>query len=425
MRRHTDFRPACSGHKGCAPSGPQNGHKVAIPMQNEQQTATAIPTQSRDSTLRWIPELDGVRGIAVLLVMLCHSLVISPLPQAARQLHLRGLLVLGWSGVDLFFVLSGFLISGILLDTKDSKNYFSSFYARRVLRIFPLYLFSVFAYFHLALPIAHHFGGWQFMSNSLEPWFWFHLSSWKIAFGEPAHWLTHFWSLSIEEQFYLFWPIVVLFAGRRWLPYVCLILITASFGLRCMYGDNDFGDSFLYTLPPFRIEPLVFGSLAAVLVRSGRMYSTLRSARFLIGVTTCGALMLFAVLLTGRTTGFAHPPMATYGFTSFAIIFSGLVLYAYSYTGSPAWLASLLRNPRLRAFGKYSYAIYVFHLPIFLVYGMAVPRVLVVLPASLRFVVWLLALVVGIGLAYVTAFVSWHLLEKHFWGLKRRFPVEY
>jgi len=384
-----------------------------------------VRTQERDRAAQWIPELDGVRGVAVLLVMLCHSLVISPLPQSARRLHLKGLLVLGWSGVDLFFVLSGFLITGILLDTEDSKNYFSSFYARRVLRIFPLYLISVFAYFHIALPIAHHFGGWQFMDNSLEPWFWFHLSNWKIAFGATAHWLTHFWSLSIEEQFYVFWPIVVFFAGRRWLPYVCLALGAASFGLREMYAENDFGSSFLYTLTPFRIEPLVFGSLAAVLVRSERAYPILRSGRFLLGMTTCGALMLFAVLITGRTTGFEGPPMATYGFTSFALIFSGLVLYSYVYSGSPEWPASLLRKPSLRAIGKYSYAMYVFHLPVFLVYGVVVPRILIALPEQWRFSAWIFAVLVGFALVYGTAVLSWHLLEKHFWRLKDRFAVKY
>jgi peptidoglycan/LPS O-acetylase OafA/YrhL len=374
-----------------------------------------------------IPELDGVRGIAVLLVLLCHSDMIQhmPVPQVLRPVPLPGLLELGWSGVDLFFVLSGFLITGILLDTRNSKNYFSSFYARRALRILPLYFISVFAYFHLALPMVHHFGRWQSLSNSLEPWFWFHLSNWKIAFGGSANWLAHFWSLSVEEQFYLFWPLVVFSAGRRWLPYVCLAFIGASFSLRCIYAHSNFGVMFLYELTPFRIEPLALGSLGAALVRNWRILSFLQNGRFLLGAASCGFLVLCVALLIGRSTSVGNLPMATYGFTAFAIIYGCLVLYAYVHSGSPTRAAALLRKPVLRAFGKYSYAIYVFHYPIFIVYGLAVQRASVVLPEQSRFIFWLLALVVGIGMSYAAALLSWHLVEKHFWGLKHSFSVKY
>jgi peptidoglycan/LPS O-acetylase OafA/YrhL len=392
-----------------------------------EQRTPAAGQGGGGSTLRLIPELDGVRGIAVLLVMLCHSNMIQAMPvyEGVSPRHLPGLLELGWSGVDLFFVLSGFLITGILFDTRDSKNYFSSFYARRVLRIFPLYIVYVFAYFHLVLPLAHHFGGWQSINNSSEPWFWFHLSNWKIAFGEHGNWLAHFWSLSVEEQFYLFWPLVVFFAGRRWLPYVCLALIGASFGLRCIYAHNNFGVMFLYELTPFRVEPLALGSLAAVFVRNCRMLSLLQDGRLLLAAATCGVLMLSAALLTGRSTSVGNPSMATYGFTSFAIIYVCLVLYAYVYSGSTARVAALLRKPVLRAFGKYSYAIYVFHYPLFIVYGLAVRRTSIALPEESKFIFWLLALVVGIGLSYAVALMSWHLMEKHFWGLKCWFSAKY
>jgi len=209
------------------------------------------------------------------------------------------------------------------------------------------------------------------------------------------------------------------------LPYVCLALIAISFGLRCIYADSDLGDSFLYTLTPFRIEPLVAGSLAAVLLRSERIYSTLKASPLLLGVATCGAAMLATVIFAGQTTEFAHAPMATFGYTSFALIFVSLVLYADVYSGSPSWLAEALRKPWLRSFGKYSYAIYVFHLPIFLVYGMAVPRALIALPEQWRFSVWLLSLAIGFGLTYATAVISWHLVEKRFLRLKRRFAVRY
>ncbi len=394
--------------------------------QIEQRTPSVVQG-CRSSTRRLIPELDGVRGIAVLLVLLCHSGMIQPMPvsEGLPPLLFPGLLELGWSGVDLFFVLSGFLITGILLDTADAKNYFSSFYARRVLRLFPLYILYVFAYFHLVLPLAHHFGGWQSINTSSEPWFWFHLSNWKLAFGEHGNWLAHFWSLSVEEQFYLFWPVVVFFAGRRWLPYVCLAVIGASFALRCIYAHSNFGVMFLYELTPFRVEPLALGSLAAVLVRHYRMLSLLQNGRLLLATATCGVLTLSAALLIGRSTSVGNSSMATYGFTSFALIYVCLVLYAYVYSGSPTRQAALLRKPILRAFGKYSYAIYVFHYPLFIVYGLAVRKASSGLPEESRFIFWLLALAGGIGLSYALALMSWHLVEKHFWGLKGSFSAKY
>jgi peptidoglycan/LPS O-acetylase OafA/YrhL len=411
---------------------------MAAKAPGAQQGKTSPPTFQRREpdgpersssgvTHRLVPELDGVRGIAVLLVMLFHSSNIQPIdpPQGLHFLHLPKLIGLGWSGVDLFFVLSGFLITGILLDSRDSKNYFSSFYARRALRILPLYFITVIGYFHLVLPVAHHFGTSRSLDNSLELWYWLHLSNWKLAYAAPgAGLLTHFWSLAIEEQFYVFWPLIAFFAGRKRLQYVCLTLIGLSFGLRCVYAQHNLAGPVLYELTPFRIEPLAFGSLAAVLVRGSKLPS-LKSRRLLFGIATCGALILSAVILKGRSANFEHPPMATYGFSALAIMYACLVVYAYVHSGSSDWLAAQLRKPFFRSFGKYSYAIYVFHLPLFIVYGGAVTKVSAVMPEQARFVFWLFALAVGIGLSYAVARISWHLVEKRFWDLKDRFSVRY
>jgi peptidoglycan/LPS O-acetylase OafA/YrhL len=198
-----------------------------------------------------------------------------------------------------------------------------------------------------------------------------------------------------------------------------------SFGLRCIYAHNDIGPRFLYALTPFRVEPLAVGSLAAVLVRNSKMLPLLGRRSFLFGMAMCGLLMLNVALATGGTRDVSGVPMATYGFTSFAIVYGSLVLYAYTHSGSSNLLASQLRNPVLQAFGKYSYALYVFHIPVFRLCGEAVKQISAEVPEYLRLTFWLLALTAGIGLSFGVALLSWNLVEKRFLTLKDRFSADY
>jgi peptidoglycan/LPS O-acetylase OafA/YrhL len=361
--------------------------------------------------------------MAILLVILSHFSGTSVAPAGIRKV-----LYLGWSGVDLFFVLSGFLITGILLDTSGSKNRLSSFYTRRILRIFPLYFLSVIAYFRLAVPLARHLWHWNSLDPSLETWYWLHLSNWKIAFGHIPPALGHFWSLAIEEQFYLFWPLLVFFGRRPWLPYVCLGVIGTSFGLRWAYGNHRFDQQFLYTLTPFRLEPLAFGSLAALVVRNRRLLSIVW--RRLPLISSSGAIMLFVVLLIGwcdqnRPADPFRPPMATLGLTAFAVVYASVVLFAFVRSGSPTWPALLLRAPALRAFGKYSYAIYIFHWPLCVLQTHWIERVASGIPAQYRSLCWIGHLVLGLALSFTVGLLSWHIVEKHFLALKRRCSVRY
>ncbi|HMK29165.1 MAG TPA: acyltransferase, partial [Terriglobales bacterium] len=209
--------------------------------------------------MKQVPSLDGVRGVAILLVLLLHfSKLVNWYPQQKA-------FAVGWVGVNLFFVLSGFLITGILLDAKGGQRYFSNFYARRTLRIFPLY----FAFLALVLLLAPWFVSSPMLSALYRemPWYLTYLFNWRAASGGPP--LGHLWSLSVEEQFYLAWPLLVYIASRRTLRMICSILIVGSFVFRVVAVGSGF-PRFAYFATPACMEELAYGALGALLVREPR-----------------------------------------------------------------------------------------------------------------------------------------------------------
>jgi peptidoglycan/LPS O-acetylase OafA/YrhL len=324
--------------------------------------------------------------------------------------------------VDLFFVLSGFLITGILLRTRDSRNYLSSFYGRRILRIFPLYLLTVFAYFVVALPLCDDCVYLPSSGASLQGWYWFHLSNWRSAFGQDVGLLAHFWSLSIEEQFYLVWPVVVLLAGPRWLPGIVCGMIVAPLGLRFAFANTQFGGELIHRLTPFRIDSLAVGCLVALIVR---LPTSVKKLAPLVGWIAWISLGLFgALLVVTRASSPASYGMATLGYTLLAFLYGCLVFNAFTAAGSPAWLAVQLRRPWLRLLGKYSYAIYVFHWPIACFRNILLTRISETVSEGTFAIVWGLSLLGGMAVSFAAGLASWHLLEKHCLALKKWFVPE-
>jgi len=361
-----------------------------------------------------IPELDGVRGLAILLVMLFHFQGARPhlIPKA-----LTYPMILGWSGVDLFFVLSGFLITGILVETRDAENYFSSFYARRVLRILPLYLLAVFLCFRVAAPLLRRAGVELDPGGALEPWYWLHASNWRSAFGWDVRPLSHFWSLSIEEQFYLVWPMLVLWIPPPRLGAACALLAAAACGLRCFAAFRGAPPEALHRLTIFRLDALALGGLVACVVRSpGALTWVRRRFRWIAS----GSVAALAVLVwLGRAA--TSLPMASFGYTVFAVVYAALIFAAFDRAGSSTLLAGALRRPWLRSFGRYSYAMYVFHYPISLYQASFFQRWAEGLSEPAKAGLWAISLVVGIGLSYGIGIASWNLIEKRFLALKRFF----
>src|SRR6266516_878844 len=183
--------------------------------------------------------LDGLRGVAILLVVACHFVSNLKISAEGPAWIAVALAQAGWSGVDLFFVLSGFLITGILVDAKGSPSYFKAFYVRRALRILPAYYGFLLVIFVL-LPGLHLGAGSNYMlARQHQGWYWLHLTNVMMALGEAGRGQypsTLFWSLAVEEQFYFIWPAIVALCSVRTLRKVCIAGMVLCIGLRIWGG---------------------------------------------------------------------------------------------------------------------------------------------------------------------------------------------
>lgn len=382
-----------------------------------------------------IPALDGLRGVAVLLVMTFHFSVV---PRHEHQTALlddwfRDLVFTGWSGVDLFFVLSGFLITGILLRTRDAPNYFKAFYARRALRIFPLYYAFLAVTIFAVLPIAGRFedriAGLSAVSTQLgdlpdrQAWFWLYASNIFSFFhdGEKAvYGMGHFWSLAIEEQYYLVWsPIVFLFRARP-LAWVCAAIIAAVTAYRVWCVLQGMPAYTVQTFTLTRVDSIVFGSLAACLLHNGIPARWATAARR--AVVPCWIVAFGVQIALGSTL--ERPVALMLSPTLFALAFLVTVLGVTAKAASQA-PQPILRNRVLMHFGAISYGLYVFHVPIrgvlLPLYERAVPQTLI-LGSKMHWTLGFIALCFVVSFA--VAQLSWMLFESRILRLKRFVPYK-
>jgi peptidoglycan/LPS O-acetylase OafA/YrhL len=361
--------------------------------------------------------LDGLRGLAVLLVLLLHFTTDMRPPAGSVAAVVRSAFQIGWIGVDLFFVLSGFLITGILVDNKGSDRYFSTFYARRALRILPVYFIAVFAAFHV---LPRLFTGFDTGGIGTEASFWLFVANFRELPDQLSRTVGHFWSLAIEEQFYLAWPMVVFLADRQRARRIALVTVLLSplaryVALRAGVSGND-----VYHFTPFRLDGLATGAFIALSIRDPLARAGLGRLATWAGV----AAAIVAALLYGpmRTPA----PLSTQldfslGFSALCIGFGALLVRVV--LASPnAWLARTLACRGLVTLGTYSYAMYLVHVPLLRVVSkVAAPPEWA---PSVRWpLAWLLGYSAALGLlTLAAAMASWHLCEKHFLSLKRYVP---
>lgn len=405
------------------------GQSVAQAPVLQYELANRLPSH--------IPALDGIRGLAVLLVLFCHAAQ-RPFGEGADvNLIYTGAIDrliltaarLSWTGVDMFFVLSGFLITGILFDAKGKDHFFLNFYARRTVRIFPLYYAALVLY----LIVWPQFPAWMSEGFGTIPtsqvWYWLYLSNYSQSLAEEAgrvttHPLHVSWSLSIEEQFYLVWPLVVFLCSRKTLLKLTLVMFFGSMIVRSgfLYADKVHL-AILFT--PCRVDGLAVGAAIALIARGPLGLRSLVKPAWIIGPASAAAIAAMVVLMykLGYRRGIGYSPgYITVGTALFALLYGSLlVLTAAAAKGSLFhWTFT---HPIFRILGKYSYAIYLLHLPIMILTAEWVfkpDRFRIgptILPGLILFsaVTWTLAVLV--------AWISWHVLEKHFLKLKDYFPT--
>jgi peptidoglycan/LPS O-acetylase OafA/YrhL len=300
-----------------------------------------------------IPELDGFRGIAVLMVMTEHIYEAGPPSGMPSPFHF--LLTHGWLGVDLFFVLSGFLITGILLDECKRKDYFQSFYRRRALRILPLALTCLCLY----SLIYHHRYDRPFAISFLLTFFF--CANLNILFGVlPAPGVAVMWSLAVEEHFYLVWPVVIRRLSLRKVGYIAAAIVLLSpvvRGLAMHYGVRALS---VYQLSWFRFDGLALGALLAVFVRTRHFTipKTWIVALGWLGIILIATLMLrpYGVLAPKSTLGEALR------YTQAQALFGVAMAICLAHQGS-AW-TSCMRSRFLAWVAALSYCLYLIHMAI-------------------------------------------------------------
>lgn len=354
---------------------------------------TAVRSRNDAGSGPHLPVLDGVRALAIAMVMFFHFFQHGPALGTPLLKALGKVAALGQMGVDLFFVLSGFLITGILLRTRGRPHALRTFYWRRSARIFPLYYaylagaFLLFPLLHLSEPV-----GW-----GRQWWFWFYLQNVQDTFlrGFQMFGPGHFWSLAVEEHFYLVWPFLVMALPLRRLKAALLAIVGIAIASRALMISAGY-PVFYFTL--CRMDSLALGSLLAVATREPAQLQQLGAFVRRWGMWLLAGLVPFYGLFTGSGNSFIQ----VFKFTVFALVFTAAV--ALALTVKPGGLAYRFLGSRpLAVIARGSYALYVFHPAVFGAWTPLFGRVPIALLAAGSFL--------SAGLA---AWLSWTLLEVRY-----------
>ncbi|SIO14267.1 Peptidoglycan/LPS O-acetylase OafA/YrhL, contains acyltransferase and SGNH-hydrolase domains [Singulisphaera sp. GP187] len=340
--------------------------------------------------MRRITELDAIRGLAAMSVMIYHLK-----PQAFALHGVR---------VDLFFILSGYLLTSIILKKGDGVGFLFTFSVRRWLRIWPIYYIAV-----ILLILVNPWLPKSFPMDGLPYYLTFTQNItryWSDAIPAFSWYFEHTWSLALEEQFFFFWPIMVLLLGRRRLIPVSVALVVMSVIMRSV--------GFHWWLLLARCDGFAFGSMLAVIFIEREQVERHRD-KIQLGLSlTCLFAVACAATTTATTLGMNFGEMSllpSLMILSWNLLYFSLIGLVILNTGHPS--LRILRDSRLGYLGKVSYGIYLFHSFVFILIW-ALARHL-----NLGEPLWLDVVKVGVTIA--VASVSWHWIEQPIANLKERF----
>ena len=341
----------------------------------------------------YYPHLDGLRAVAVILVLLVHSGFFA--------------FNIGWIGVPVFFVLSGFLITGILLDNRHSEHYFSTFYLRRILRIFPIYYLVLFFLFAWGL----------IMNYDVSQFFYylFYLQSFTISANQQPIFanglMGHTWSLSVEEIFYLIWPAIVFMISRKNLGRTCFVLIAFSIAFK-LYQVKS-GTETMALLSVFgNLDCLMTGALLSLYLDKNNFpdlpvklklyFLTISLATLLLIISQyvnfdARLRLLFKILLSVSVSWFSF-------FLIMNLIQSG---------AKAGFVSKILTNNSVLFLGKISYGIYLYHVPVYEFISSFIFHYHIPLNP-------VMALLIKISITILIAAISWRLIEKPILRLKNK-----
>jgi peptidoglycan/LPS O-acetylase OafA/YrhL len=342
-------------------------------------------------------DLDGFRGVAIALVLVFHYVARAGfyrLPASPIAVQFLDSLS---SGVDIFFVLSGFLIGGIVLDHGRAINFYKVFYWRRALRIWPVALFTI-AFSYLVIPLLNLTVLW----TSQTPAYTYLLlinNFWTASGLRPYPPLGPMWSLAIEEQFYLLCPALMLSLNARTRLYGLTGILLISPILRSL--DLHFSP---WDFTPFRLDGFAAGILIAELIRNPRYAAFADANRKAIGIATAG--LVLAAVMFGASPHYTGSQHVAWGLSLNTLAAAAVVLYLQ--TAGSGLLARMLSGRGLVMLGRESYFIYMMHIPI-----LACVETLDV-PETLK-------PPLALALCLLYAWASWRWPEAYLTRLGRRF----
>ena len=305
---------------------------------------------------------------------------------------------IGQTGVTLFFVLSGFLITRILINTKDSPGYFKNFYLRRTLRIFPLYYLFLIIYFFIA-PFFLHLERFNFEN---EFYYFSYLQGFARTFGWDVAGPNHFWSLAVEEHFYLFWPFVIFLASKKNIAKFILGIIVLTIVVRSLLLSNNYS-VFLFTFT--RIDSLAIGAILALMEIKNYFKSS--NLKYFVGML--GGLVLLTLFTWFALSGEGNDYVQNFRYLLLSLLYFSLIGSLLSIP-KEHFINSALTTKFLQYTGKISYGLYVYH-----------PLVFMFCAQYFWTESLLLNFFLGTLLSYLIAGLSFAYFESQFLKLKKYF----